>query len=308
MKIKRVISGAVVVILAAGSLALSAPKTSPVHGPTQMVITVRQAAGDDRPVALQATDLTLLRGNTPAQVLELQRLAGDLADLQLFVLLDDSTRSASLGTHLRELKSFLESLPATTRVAVGYMRNGTFGQVQAFTADHQKAAAALRLPAAIPGENGSPYFALSDLAKRWPSKESTDRRVVLMLTDGIDRYYSAATMDDPYVNTAIRDSLKAGVMVYPIYLRGAGDGRNGWATNIAQSHLMDVSQETGGYAYFEGFSDPVTLSPFLKDFQDRLANQYRVTVGPLSEKGMQPVKLQTDPRLKIEYPTYIYAW
>lgn len=192
-----------------------------------MVITVRSEQ------TVNAADLTALQGNTVKPVVSVERLAGNLADLQLFVLLDDSTRSTSLGVQLPELKRFLKSLPSTTEVAVGYMRNGTFGLAQAFTSDHAKAAAALRLPASIPGENGNPYFALSDLAKHWPSKQFTHRRAVLMLTDGVDRYYSAAMMDDPYVDAAIHDALKQGVMVYSIYLRGAGVyGWNDWVTNL----------------------------------------------------------------------------
>src|SRR5208283_1076941 len=174
-------------------------------------------------------------------------------------------RSSSLGIQLPELKRFVESLPATTQVAIGYMRNGSFGLVQGFTADHQKAAGSLRLPLSIPGENGSPYFALSDLAKHWPSKESTDRRAVLMLTDGVDRYYGGAVMDDPYVDAAIQDSLKEGLLVYSIYLGGAGlYGRSQWETNFAQSRLGEVSEETGGHAYFQEFTDPVNIAPFLK--------------------------------------------
>ena len=97
-------------------------------------------------------------------------------------------------------------------------------------------------------------------------------------------------------------------MVYSIYLRGAGVyGRSGWVTTSAQSRLIEVGEETGGYAYFQGFTDPVTISPFLNDFKSRLENQYRVTIEPLSEKGVQPVKLRTEaPGLKIQAPTRIY--
>ncbi len=309
MKIEQgVVTGMIAVALVAVNPGFSASIPNATGVPTQMVITARPASGGSRP-ALEAGDLTVLRGNTPEPVVRLERLVGELADMQLFVFLDDSTRSSSLGIQLPELKTFLESLPATTEVAVGYMHNGTFALAQAFTADHHKAASALRLPVAIPGENGSPYFALSDLVKHWPSKQSTDRRAVLMLTDGVDRYYSTASMDDPYVDAAIRDALKEGVLVYSIYLRGAGlYGRSGWVTNFAQSHLIEVSQETGGHAYFQGFTDPVTISPFLKDFQDRLENQYQVTIEALNEKGVQPVKLRTEaPGLKIEGPTHIYV-
>jgi hypothetical protein len=204
---------------------------------------------------------------------------------------------------------FVKSLPPTTQVAIGYMRNGTFAISQAFTADHQQAAKALRLPEAIPGANGSPYFALSELAKHWPSKQSTGRRAVLMLTDGVDRYYDSETLDDPYVDSAAHDALKNGVAVYSVYVRGAGFfGRGRWTTNVAQSRLTEVSEETGGHAYFETLTDPVTIEPFLSDFQNRLANQYRVTFEALNERGLHSVKLRTElPGLKIESPSRIYV-
>jgi hypothetical protein len=305
MKIERV-TGMIALALLAVNSGISA--SNPTGVPTKMVITVRPAPGTQAK-SLEPGELTVLRGNTRVPVLSLQRLTGDLADMQLFVLLDDSTRSSSLSLQFPELKTFLATLPASSQVALGYMRNGTFSVAQAFTADHQKAVGALRLPMAIPGENGSPYFALSDLVKHWPSKQSTGRRAVLMLTDGVDRYWGTQVMDDPYVDAAVHDALKAGVMVYSIYLRGAGgDGRSGWVTLAGQSRLIQVSDETGGSAYFQGFTDPVTISTFLSDLQDRLANQYQVTIEGSGEKGVQPVKLRTElPGLKIEAPTHVYV-
>jgi hypothetical protein len=307
--VQSVVTGMVAVAFLAVNPGIAASIQNAAGGLAQMVITVRPAPGANRPVSLEPADLKVREGNTPAPVVGLQRLAGDLADMQLFVFLDDSTRSSSLGIHLPELKTFLESLPATTQVAVGYMRNGTFALAQAFTADHRQAASSLRLPEAIPGENGSPYFALSDLVDHWPSKQSTGRRAVLMLTDGVDPYWGTAMMDDPYLDEAIHDALKQGVMVYSIYLRGAGPyGRNDWVTNFAQSRLIEVAQETGGYAYFLAFTDPVTISPFLSDFRDRIENQYEVTIKASNQKGVQPVKLRTElPGLKVEGPTNIYV-
>lgn len=312
MKLEQA-TGIIALALLAVSPGISASNPNVTGVPAKMVITVRPAPGSQppgsQPTTLEPGDLTVLRGNTPVPVVSLQRLTGDLADMQLFVLLDDSTRSSSLSLQFPELKTFLATLPASTQVAVGYMRNGSFGLVQAFTADHQQAASALRLPMAIPGENGSPYFALSDLVKHWPSKQSTGRRAVLMLTDGVDRYWGTSVMQDPYLDWAVRDALKAGVMVYSIYLRGAGlYDRGGWVTTVAQSRLIEVSEETGGTAYFQGFTDPVTISPFLSDFQDRLANQYQVTIEASSQKGVQPVKLRTElPGLRIQGPTQIFV-
>ena len=291
------------------AVGVSSAATIPNTQEAQIVVTMSPASGHGRVERVEANDIQVQLAGTSTPVIGLKRLSGNLADTQLFVLLDDSTRSSSLGTQLPELKTFIESLPATTQIAVGYMRNGSFGMVQTFTADHQKAAGALRLPMGIPGGNASPYFALTDLAKHWPSKEPADRRAVLMLTDGVDRYYGNSMVDDPYVDEAIHDMLKNGVMVYSIYLRGAGVyGRSGWSTNFAQSRLMDVSDETGGHAYFQDFTDPVSIAPFLKDFGDRLNNQYQVTIRPLNGKGIQPVKVRTElPGVKIQGPTHVYV-
>jgi hypothetical protein len=278
--------------------------------PAQMVITVQPAHhGGTEPKTLQPGDLTVTADGAHVPVTGLRRLAGDLANMQLFIYLDDSTRSSSLGIQLGQLKDFVKALPGSTQVAIGYMHNGTFALAQAFTVDHQAAASSLRLPSAIPGENGSPYFALSDLAKHWPSKEATGRRAVLMLTDGVDRYFDNSEVDDPYVDAAIKDTLRNGIAVYSIYLRGAGRyGRGAWTTNFAQSRLGQVSDQTGGYAYFEDFQDPVEIMPFLNDFQDRMDHQYRVTFQALNRRGTQTVKLRTElPGIKIAAPTRIFV-
>ena len=300
---------AFVAALAAGTLNIWGATPNATRGTAQMVITVQSARQGGAPASLEAGDVIVTQGDRPLHVVGLQRMAGEFADMQLFIFLDDSTRSSSLGTQLPELRTFLGSLPAGTQVAIGYMHNGTFALAQAFTADHQKAADALRLPAAIPGENGSPYFALSDLAKHWPSDQSTSRRAVLMLTDGVDRYYDTQFVDDPYVDAAAQDALKGGMAVYSIYLRGAGYyGRSLQSTNFAQSRLMKVSQETGGQAYFEDFTDPVSIAPFLNDFHDRLEHQYKLTVEAKDQHGMHSIKLRTELRgLKLEGPSRIYV-
>ena len=300
----------IVVGLLAASMAFagSDPKVpNSSTGGAQVVITARPASsGGD--VTLQAEDVTVLAHNVRVPVTRLERLSGNMADMQLFVLLDDSTRSSSLGTQLPELKSFVASLPPSTQVAIGYMRNGSFTLAQQFTSDHQKAATALRLPMAMPGGNGSPYFALSSLVDHWPSHQTTGRRAILMLTDGVDRYYTNSILDDPYVDAAIHKALKSGIPVYSIYLRGAGlYGRGGWGTDIAQSRLIQVSEETGGHAYFEGVSDPVTISPFLIDLGNRFEHQYRVTLGASNEKGLEALKYRTEVQgVKVEGPSRIY--
>lgn len=295
-------------LFASAGMAGSLPDAT--AGSAQMVVTAIPAKGANPPAALDRDAITVTLANRPARVLSLLRLAGPLSNMQLFVLLDDSTPASTLGVQIPQLKAFIESLPPSTQVAVGYMRNGTFGLVQAFTTDHQKAAQALRLPIAEPGGNGSPYFALSDLAKHWPSPESAGRRVALMLTDGVDRYYgNNGQVDDPYVDASIHDALKNRIVVYSIYLRDAGlYDRGGRTTLFAQSRLQQVSEETGGYAYFQDFTNPVSIAPFLDNLQNRLGHQYQLTIAALKGKGVEPVKVRSEVRgLKIEAPTRVYV-
>ncbi|HLJ13650.1 MAG TPA: hypothetical protein VKV15_04080 [Bryobacteraceae bacterium] len=287
--------------------AFPAVDTSPSPATAQLVITVQSAHGGT-PANLHREDLMVLENGARVPITGLQKLTGDQAGMQLFVLLDDSTRSSSLSIHLPELKAFVNSLPATTQVAIGYMRNGGFSLDQGFTTHHEQAANALRLPESIPGTNGSPYFALSYLVNHWPSKQQTGRRAVLMLTDGVDRYYTSSPVDDPYVDAAIGDAQKKNVIVYSIYLRGAGlyPGTT-WGVTLAQCRLRQVSQQTGGYAYFEGLISPVAISPFLKDLDERLDNQYKVTFEARNTHGPQRVTLRTElPGLKIDAQQRIY--
>jgi len=98
MKFQRVMLGVIGAALAAGPLAIAG--SNPNGDPTQMVITVRPAPGVRPTPTLEANDLAIQQGKTPEPVARLQRLTGDLAKMQLFILLDDSTQSASLGNHL----------------------------------------------------------------------------------------------------------------------------------------------------------------------------------------------------------------
>lgn len=287
---------------------IAAPTLNTAGPQAQAVITALPAHGGQAP-SLEPSDVTVIEGNTEAPVIGLERLTGSLAGMQLLVLLDDSSKSSSLGVHLAELKKFIAGLPPATEVAIGYMRNGTIPPSTSFTVDHEKAAGELRPPLGLPGINGSPYLALSEIVTHWPSKAAAGRKAILMLTDGVDPYYGSAIEDDPYVDGAIRDAQREGVQVYAIYLRGAGlYGRSDWVTNVAQSRLMQLTEATGGHAYFQDFGNPVTIAPFVEDLETRLANQYRVTVAALHQKGFQPVKFRSEfGGVKIHGPAQIYV-
>jgi hypothetical protein len=233
-------------------------------------------------------------------------LRGARSGLQLVVLLDDSS-GGNLGLQLNDIRSFLSGLPPTVQVAIGYMRNGTPNLVQNFTNDHALAAKALRLPQGIAGANGSPYFCLSDLIKHWPRGNDV-RREVIMVTDGVDRY-SGGRFDpeNPYVRAATSDAQKAGVLVYSIYYRGAGRfDRSALATDGGQNYLTQISGDTGGKVYLEGFGNPVSFAPFLSDIQRKLQNQYELTFVSTAKPGLQSIRVKTNqPNSSLQFPARV---
>ena len=233
-------------------------------------------------------------------------LRGSRSGLQLVVLLDDSSRG-NLGLQLNDIRSFLSALPPTAQVAIGYMRNGTADLVQNFTKDHAQAAKALRLPQGIVGGNGSPYFCISDLVKRWPAGSDV-RREVIMVTDGVDRY-SGERFDpeNPYVRTATSDAQKAGVIIYSIYYRGAGRlDRSLAVTDGGQNYLTQISGDTGGKVYLEGLGNPVSFSPFLSVIQRKLQNQYELTFVSTAKPGLQSIRVKTNqPNTRLEFPARV---
>ena len=165
--------------------------------PSQLIVTVEGRQGKDVTVlnkedfmAYQHRDRLKVSGVIPQQ--------GDHAALELFILIDDSA-DAEVGLQYDDLKKFIAGQPASTLVGVGYMRNTTVDIAQNLTTEHQKAAAALRIPMGG-GGIASPWLSLQELIKRWPV--SAVRREVVMITSGVDPL-GGYDFTNPYVGIAI---------------------------------------------------------------------------------------------------------
>jgi hypothetical protein len=306
MKFKSILTLlGIVASLSVGTSIASAASGSADTANASAIVTV-EPRSHQHATALVPGDLLVYTGKTSAHVTSVEPL-NENARTELFIYLDESSRQGALSPHIKELKTFINSLPSNVRVAVGYMRNGGFSLNQAFTSDHDLAAKAVRIPEAVPGINGSPYFALSYLVKHWPSNEQVDRRAVLMLTDGVDRYYADNSSQDPYVDAAVKDAQHYGIVVSSIYLKGAGlYGEGGFSQVMSQSRLMDVAKGTGGEAYFEGLETPVSLTPYLNQFAQRLNRQYRVAFVARPVSGLQPVTFRSEiAGVKVAGPTAV---
>lgn len=262
--------------------------------PAHMVVTVEPHHGSD--VAnVNREDVMVFEGKDRDTVTEWVPALGDHAALELMIMLDDGS-NASLGPQLQDLRKFIDAQPASTKIGIAYMQNGVAKIEQNPTSDHAQAAKALRLPMGIRGINGSPYFSLTDLIKRWPASDA--RREVLMASDGIDRYYGTNDLLDPYLQNAIDDSVRAGVLVSAIYTPGVGHfGHSYWQTYWGQLYLAELAEKTGGEAYYIGFNGPpVSFTPYLKDLENRLGHQYFLNflAKPPKKAGFVQVRLRTE--------------
>jgi hypothetical protein len=277
--------------------------------PTQTVISLDSKT----PATATAKDVTLKVDNRVTPLLNLAQVPPNGA--QIALLIDDGLRT-SIGGDLNNIRSFITSFPAGTEVFVGFMQNGRVVPASdnnpGFSTDRAAVAQAVRLPIGLRGASASPYFCLSDFVKNWPpSAEGQSRqsqqpahkaRFVLMITNGVDPYNGSTRItnqDSPYVAAAVTDAQRAGVPVYSIYYSDAGF-RGGRGSFSGQSYLEQVAQGTGGEAYYQGIGSPVSLAPFLKQFQNAVAESYVATFPAEGNKKMVSLKLSTSlPKTKV---------
>lgn len=217
---------------------------------------------------------------------------------QIAILIDDGLRQ-SVGRELDTLKKFVTGLPPGTQIFIGYMRNGTIMTEQRFTTDHAAAAQRFRLPLGSAGISASPYFCLSEFVKSWPLDSSrSGARFVLMITNGVDPYNGSTSplnQNSPYVEAATTDAQRAGVSVSSVYYSDAGfQGSRG--SFSGQSYLSQVSEGTGGRAYYQGTGNPVSLSPFLAQFQHSISETF-VATFPAKVKGRELVSIKAETKL-----------
>jgi hypothetical protein len=234
-------------------------------------------------------------------------LQDDRARLELLILLDDAS-GAYLGAQLDDLRKFINSQPPATAVGLGYMRNGVAEIVQPFSTDHAKVSKAVRLTLGEPGATASPYLSIVDAIKRWPTTQSVHqvlmnrwpdipvRHEMIVVSDGIDRL-GGTGLGNPYVDEAIAEAQRAGVIIYSIYASGAGRyGRSMWRINWGQNYLSQIAEETGGEAFYLGFETPVSFTPYLEDVSRRLNHQFLLAffAKPGKKAGLQRIKLKTE--------------
>ena len=282
-------------LMGVGSLAQSGDN----QGAGDAVVTVLpKHEGDAVAASVANQDLSVKVNGKNAKVTRWAQFKSPDDRMELVLLIDDSARS-SLGTQLEEIAHFVNTLPPNTKVAIGYMENGRTTFAAPLSTDHKLALSALHLPAGSPGYSTSPYFCLSDLAKNWPSSDLEARREVVMVTDGVDTYQRQFDPQDPYVEAAETDAVKAHLVVYAIYWANQGRADStASANNAGQNLMVELTQATGGKSFWQGMGNPVSFEPYFDELTRRFRNQYEL--GFVSQlKGKPEVETM---KLKLSAP------
>jgi hypothetical protein len=280
-------------LVAAGGSPLSWPaqQSAPGTVPVSTVVSVEAKHGKDIPV-VSREDVRVLKGKNQLRVTDWVPLQGNQSGLELFVLIDDAS-SMSVASQLEDMRRFMNAQPSTTAIAVGYMQNGTVRMVQNFTKDHSQAGKALRMPLGSGAGGAGPYLSITDAIKRWPASNASHE--IILISDGTDPLQPGPM--DSYLDQAVEQAQRTGTQIYAIYASHAGHfGHTLWRISQGQNNLSQLTDETGGEAYFQGFETPIAFAPFLDQIADRLNHQYKLTFLAIPDKkpSYQHAKLETE--------------
>jgi len=273
------------------------------HG--RAVLTILPSGSGDQVATIAPEEIKIKVDGKDSSPTRITPLRGPESPIELVILIDGSARS-SIGEQFNDISAFVKEMPANAEVGIAYMENGRADIMAPLSSDPSGVLKGLRLPMGSPGSNGSPYFCLSDLANHWPSNAHSSRREVVMITDGVDNYERRFDANDPYVDAAIDDSIRAGIVVYSMYWHDtARVDAAGFENSAGQSLLQMVTQATGGYSFGQGIGNPVSFGPFFDDLRRRLNHQYELRFSAPFNGKPQVRTLKVELRLpsaKVEAP------
>jgi hypothetical protein len=228
------------------------------------------------PPAVGKSDVVVRTGKVREDIVGWDAAQGDKSALELAILIDDGT---NIGNQLDDLRKFIRAQSKATSVGLFYASSGLTQAVSPFSTDHDAVAQKLRITLGQFRISTSIYLAIMDLMSKW--RPSGARREILVIADGIDRFRG-----DPYspdVILTIQRAQKAGIIIHTLYARdGDRAGRNSFRAGYGQSNLAQMTDETGGESFFQGFDTPISFTPFLDQLDMVLHNQYFLTFTTLS--------------------------
>jgi len=200
-----------------------------------------------------------------------------VAPVNLAILIQDDL-IPQVANELNATRSFIRSLPAGSRVMVGYITAGALQVRQPFTTDLDQAARSLRILRSSPsGSPFNPYVEVIEALHRFENV-GQGKNVVLLISDGLDisRGFDSTTAGQTLdLQRAIKQANKRGVAVYTFYAPSVGlTSHSRIAASYGQSSLNRIANETGGKAFFQGTSGFVTFDSYFQRLRQALNEQY----------------------------------
>jgi hypothetical protein len=197
--------------------------------------------------------------------------------LNLAILIQDDV-IAGVGNELPLTREFIRSLPAGSRVMIGYIGSGSLQVREPFTEDLEGAVKALRIPLASTSASPyNPYVEVIEALRRF-DEQSKNRNAILLVSDGLDTSHgfdASSAGNTPDLLRAIREAQKRNVAVYSFYTPTVGlTSRSSLAASYGQGSLNRLSNETGGRAFFQGLTSFVSFDPYFEGLRRALNEQY----------------------------------
>jgi len=274
--------------------------------PVVIPLTIR-VKGEVAPseLELQTVDLAVSEDGEPQTILSV-RAMGTSSPINLIVLIQDDLVS-SIGLEIKSLAEFIRRLPRGSRVSIGYLRTGSMQVGQKFTSDLEKAAKSLRGPIGVASVAPyNPYVEVIEALRRFDAQPA-GRRAILLVSDGLDTSHgidSSGPTQSLDLQRAINEAQRRSVAIYSFYAPTVATATAGTLILNAQSSLQRISDETGGRAFFQGFSAPTSFDPFIKELSSALDRQIALTyLSTHLNKGFHRVKIRSStPGVEVSYP------
>ena len=194
-------------------------------------------------------------------------------DFGLVFHLSDDEPLRLMARHV--VQSFARQIRSTDEITIPQIKAG-HETVRALTTDKRRIEVAL---SKISPNNGTPLFdVIADRIKYWQEERQEQRRITVVITDGLSLSGAASDKDAAYA------ILRQGE---PIYLIILDDGR--FSSSLAiQSRtrrttdlLTRLAEVSGGFALVVKSEDEISAAT--EQFINRLKNQYTLAYYPINE-------------------------
>jgi VWFA-related protein len=269
--------------------------------PVTVPVTIRLR--DSKPVEMRIVDY-LLREDGDMQTILSQRTSQE-SPLTLAILFQDDLVS-SVSVEARTIAQFIRNQPGGTRVMIGYIHQGSLEVRRKFTNDLERVAQGVRSPQSLASASPfNPYVEIIEGLRRFDS-QPLGRRAMIVISDGLDvsrGIESSSPSQSLDLERAITEAQRRSVAIYSIFVPSLVSAGQNLNLN-GQSCLERLSSETGGRAFFQGTSAPVSFDPFLKEMNSFFEKQIALTyLSTHPKKGFHKLDIKPLERdVEIHHP------